>query len=51
MLGWLELTAGKPQSRGQRVWGVAFGSAASHPASFRFGVVEIREESRFFIVL
>jgi hypothetical protein len=31
VLGWLGLTAGKPQGRGLEIWGVASGSAASHP--------------------
>ena len=33
LLGWLGLTARKPQSYGPRHRGVAFGSAASHPDS------------------
>ena len=31
VLGWLGLTVGKPQDRSQSIWGVAFGSATSHP--------------------
>src|SRR5208337_3538235 len=45
-LGWLGLTAGKPQGGGLRVWGVASGSAASHPNSGSPDLVEFGEESR-----
>src|SRR5208337_2539118 len=45
-LGWLGLTAGKPHGGGLRVWGVASGSAASHPNSGSPDLVEFGEESR-----
>ena len=44
-LGWLELTVGKPQGRSLCVWGVASGSAASHPNPGSSGMVEFSEES------
>ena len=47
MLGWLGLTAGKPQGRSLCVWGVASGSAASHPDPGSSGMVEFSEESRY----
>src|SRR5208337_192250 len=47
-LGWLGLTAGKPQGGGLRVWGVASGSAASHPNSGSPDLVEFGEESQKF---
>ncbi|MGD0043749.1 MAG: hypothetical protein ABSE84_25645, partial [Isosphaeraceae bacterium] len=46
-LGWLGLTVGKPQGRSLCVWGVASGSAASHPNPGSSGMVELSEESRF----
>src|SRR5208337_2528852 len=46
MLGWLGLTVGKPQGRSLCVWGVASGSAASHPDPGSSGMVELSEESR-----
>jgi hypothetical protein len=33
VLGWLGLTEGKPQVGSVWIWGVAFGSAASHPGT------------------
>jgi hypothetical protein len=45
-LGWLGLTEGKPQGRGLGIWGVASGSAASHPDPGNSCLVEFREESR-----
>ena len=45
-VGWLGLTMGKPQGRSLCVWGVASGSAASHPAPGSTGMVEFSEESR-----
>jgi len=47
-LGWLGLTVGKPQGRSRCVWGVASGSAASHPNPGSSGMVEFSEESRRF---
>ncbi len=47
-LGWLGLTVGKPQGRSLCVWGVASGSAASHPNPGSSGMVEFSEESRRF---
>ena len=44
----LGLTAGKPQGGGLRVWGVASGSAASHPNSGSPDLVEFGEESQKF---
>ncbi len=44
-LGWLGLTVGKPQGRSPYIWGVASGSAASHPDPDSSGMVEISEES------
>ena len=46
MLGWLGLTVGKPRGRSLCVWGVASGSAASHPDLGSSGMVEFSEESR-----
>ena len=43
---WLGLTVGKPQGRSLCVWGVASGSAASHPDPGSSGMVEFSEESR-----
>jgi hypothetical protein len=45
--GWLGLTGGKPQGRGLGIWGVAYGSPASHPDPPNSWVVEFSEESRF----
>ena len=45
-LGWLGLTGGKPQGRSLCVWGVASGSAASHPNPGSSGMVEFSEESQ-----
>src|SRR5208337_5687869 len=47
MLGWLGLTVGKPQGRSLCVWGVASGSAASHPDPGSSGMVELSEESEY----
>src|SRR5208282_2233229 len=47
-LGWLGLTVGKPQGRSLCAWGVASGSAASHPDPGSSGMVEFSEESPFF---
>jgi len=47
-LGWLGLTVGKPQGRSLCVWGVASGSAASHPNPGSSGMVEFSEESRYY---
>ena len=46
-LGWLGLTVGKPQGRSLCVWGVASGSAASHPDPGSSAMVEFSEESQF----
>jgi len=46
-LGWLGLTVGKPQGRSLCVWGVASGSAASHPNPGSSEMVEFSEKSRF----
>jgi len=45
-LGWLGLTVGKPQGRSRGIWGVAFGSATSHPDPGSSAMVEFSEESR-----
>ncbi len=49
--GWLGLTVGKPQGRSLCDWGVASGSAASHPNPGSSGMVETSEESRFFCIV
>jgi len=43
---WLGLTVGKLQGRSLCIWGVASGSAASHPDPGSSGMVEISEESQ-----